>query len=268
MPVATAMISIRFETPGFSSGSWRTSVPESVTAVLNFFRTSSGGSIIRTTPGRRAARRRHQPLRLLQVLDPRALLRIDALGHLERLAEAPVEALRDVPRQLEMLPLVVADRDDVGLVEKDVAGHQHRVVEEPGGDELLLCGALLELRHAPELAPARDRAQQPRGLGVRLHVALDEDGRAVGVEARREQPRCDGKRRLAQHVRLERRRDRVQVDDAEERVALLLGRDVLPEAAAAVAQGLVARGSDAGEDAHQSIIAGTAASIAPRRPST
>ena len=44
------MISIRFETPGFSSGSWRTSVPESVTAVLNFFRISSGGSIIRTTP--------------------------------------------------------------------------------------------------------------------------------------------------------------------------------------------------------------------------
>ena len=53
-----------------------------------------------------------------------------------------------------------------------------------------------------------------------------------------------------QHLRLERRRDRVQVDDAEERVALLLGGDVLPEPAAVVAEGLVPRGPDAGEDPH------------------
>ena len=44
------MISIRFETPGFAPGSWRTSRPESVRAVLNFFLTTWGGSIIRTTP--------------------------------------------------------------------------------------------------------------------------------------------------------------------------------------------------------------------------
>ena len=36
--------------PGFSSGAWRTSVPESVTAVLNLRRISSGGSVMRTTP--------------------------------------------------------------------------------------------------------------------------------------------------------------------------------------------------------------------------
>src|ERR1051325_9316453 len=42
-PVATDMISSRFEMPGFSSGAWRTSVPESVTAVLNLRRISSGG---------------------------------------------------------------------------------------------------------------------------------------------------------------------------------------------------------------------------------
>ena len=87
---------------------------------------------------------------------------IDALRHLERLAEAAVEALGDVARELEVLPLVVADRDDVGLVEQDVAGHQHGVVEEPGGDELLLLGLLLELRHSAQLAEARDRAQAAR----------------------------------------------------------------------------------------------------------
>jgi hypothetical protein len=39
----------------------------------------------------------------------------------ERLAVAGVEPLRDVARELEMLALVVADRDDVGLVQQDVA---------------------------------------------------------------------------------------------------------------------------------------------------
>ena len=76
-----------------------------------------------------------------------AHLRVDAPGHDERLAEARVEALGDVARELEVLALVVADRDDVGLVEEDVARHQHRVREEAGGDELALLRLLLELRH-------------------------------------------------------------------------------------------------------------------------
>jgi len=53
-----------------------------------------------------------------------------ALGHAERLAEAVVEALRDVARELEVLALVVADRHEIGLVEQDVAGHQHGIGEE------------------------------------------------------------------------------------------------------------------------------------------
>ena len=75
----------------------------------------------------------------------------------EGLAVARVEALGDVARELEVLALVVADRDDVGLVQEDVAGHQHRVREEPGRDELLVGGLVLELRHAsaaPKLVTA------------------------------------------------------------------------------------------------------------------
>ena len=45
-------------------------------------------------------------------------------------------------------------------------------------------------------------------------------------------------------------RDRVQVDDAEERVALLLGGGVLAEAADQVAEVFLAGRLDAGEDAH------------------
>ena len=80
---------------------------------------------------RRAPRRRHQPFRLLQVLDPRTFLGVDTARDDERLAEALVEALGDVARKLDVLALVVADGDDVGAVEEDVRGHEDRVVEKP-----------------------------------------------------------------------------------------------------------------------------------------
>ena len=41
-----------------------------------------------------------------------------------------VEPDRDVARELDVLALVVADRDLVGVVEEDVGGHEHRVVEQ------------------------------------------------------------------------------------------------------------------------------------------
>ena len=44
------MSSIRFEMPAFCSGSYRTSVPESVTALFTFLRIVSGGSSISTVP--------------------------------------------------------------------------------------------------------------------------------------------------------------------------------------------------------------------------
>ncbi len=161
-----------------------------------------------------------------------------------------VEALRDVARELEVLALVVADRDEIGLVEQDVAGHQDRVREEAGGDELLPLALVLELRHAAELAVARHRREQPRGLGVRADVALREDGRALGIEAGGEEHRGEIERRVAERLRLVVDGDRVQVDDAEERLALLLGRRVLAEATAVVADVLRARRLDSREDPH------------------
>ena len=85
-----------------------------------------------------------------------------------------VEALRDVAREIEVLTLVVADRNALGLVEEDVDGHQDGVREEGHGDERLMLGLLFELRHPAKLTEARHRAQQPRGLGMRGYVALDE----------------------------------------------------------------------------------------------
>ena len=74
--------------------------------------------MIRTAPvGRPACR--HRPLGILEIHDPRADLGIEPSGTWT-LAEPGVEALRDVARELEVLALVVADGNDVGLVEEDV----------------------------------------------------------------------------------------------------------------------------------------------------
>lgn len=194
---------------------------------------------------RRAVRRRHLPRRLLQIHDPRTDRRVDALRQLERLAEARVEALRDVARELQVLALVVADRHQIGLVEQDVARHQHRVGEQAGRHEVLALALVLELGHPAELAVARDGLQQPGRLGVRLDVALHEHRRALRVEADREQHRREVERRAAQRRRVVRHGDRVEVDDAEERVAALLRLDVLAEASGVVAEVLVAGGLDA-----------------------
>ena len=210
------MISIRFATPGLS-GARRTSRPESVTALLTFLRITSGGSAMSTVPIAVPPVVDILFVRLLQIHDPRADLGVLAVRKPERLAEALVEARSDIPRELEVLALVVADRDEVGLVEQDVARHQDGVREQAGRDELLLLALVLELRHPAQLAEARDRAQQPGRLGVRLDVALGEGRRPVGVEAAREQHRRQVDRRLAQILRVVVDRDRVQVDDAEER---------------------------------------------------
>ena len=83
-----------------------------------------------------------------------------------------------------MLALVLADRHLVRAVGEHVGGLQHRVHEQPGGDELALGDRLVaELVHAvqpPELGDAR---QQPAQLGVLLHVALAEQDAALGIQA-------------------------------------------------------------------------------------
>ena len=197
-----------------------------------------------------AARRRHLPLRLLQVHDPGADLGDDQLGHHQRLAEALVEAARDLPHQLDVLALVVADRDLGRPVGEHVGGHQHRVVEERRGDQLaLLRRLLLELGHAVEVAVGGDGREQPGQLGVLADVGLAEEDAALGVEAGGEQDRGRVVEPLAQLGRVVGDRERVEVDDAvDRRVAAILALDVLADRADVVAEVLAAGRLDARED--------------------
>ena len=119
----------------------------------------------------------------------RADLRVAALGHL-LFAEPRVEPLRDVAHQLDVLALIVADRDVGSSVREHVGCHEHGVKNRPAGHQLaLLFGLLLELVHPVEIAVGRHRAQQPGQLGVLMDVGLPEEDAAVGVEPCCEQDR-------------------------------------------------------------------------------
>ena len=89
---------------------------------------------------------------------------------------------------------------------------------------------------------------------MRGDVALCEHGRAVGVETRCHEHRVEVDGPLVQVVRVVLGRDGMQVDDAEERVALLLRRRVLAEAADQVAEMLDPGGLDTRENPHLRIV--------------
>jgi hypothetical protein len=207
-------------------------------------------------PLRRPRGRRHLGRRVLQVHDPGADLRDLQLRDDEHVAEALVEPLRHVAHQLHVLALVVAHRHLVGAVGQDVGGHQHRIGEEVGGDEVALARRLLlELVHAVEVAVRGDRADVPRQLGVLGHVALADEDAPLGLQAGRQQDRRGVVHALAHLLRLPRHGHRVEVDDAEDRDVAGVRRALLPfhvldDRPDVVAEVLPARGLDPTEDAH------------------
>ena len=137
-----------------------------------------------------------------------------------------------------MLALVLADRDVVRPVEQDVGRLEDRVGEQAdAGRALAALGRLvLELGHPPRLAEAGQALQHPGALRVRRDLALDEDRRALRVDAHRQQLGGGAQRALAQHLRVLLDGDRVQVGDEEERRVVALQVDPLPQRAEVVAE--------------------------------
>ena len=120
-----------------ASQSWRIVPSESVTARLNLRRITSGSSSMSSLPSSLESDEVDiLRARLLEVADARRGRRNGRLRRREQLAVARVEALRDVPGELQMLSLVLTHRDAIGEVEEDVGGLQHGVGEEPDGDRL------------------------------------------------------------------------------------------------------------------------------------
>jgi hypothetical protein len=85
-------------------------------------------------------------------------------------------------------------------------------------------------------ADRRDRAQEPHELDVLRAVTLDEERALLLVEAQREEGRGHLSRLAAQGVRVVEARQRVVVDDAVDRLELLLERHVVADGAEVVAE--------------------------------
>ncbi len=149
-----------------------------------------------------------------------------------------------------MLLLVLADRHMRRLIAEDVGGHQHRIgIEAEPGHVAVLARLFLELRHPVEPAERRQAAEQPAEFGMRADHALVEDDAAFGVDAGGDIGGGDLARRMAQFGRILRHRHRVQIDDAEDALEIVLQGDPVADRAEIIAEMQIAGRLDAGKDA-------------------
>ena len=88
-----------------------------------------------------------------------------------------------VAGELQVLALIVAHGDPLGVVEEDVGRLEDGVGEEPDPHRLGLPALVLELRHPAQLPDGGRALEEPGQPGVLGHVALDEEGADVGIEA-------------------------------------------------------------------------------------
>jgi len=127
---------------------------------------------------------------------------------------AVVEPDGQLAGQLEVLALVVPDRNPLGVVEQDVGGLEHRVGEQAGPHRVLAQALVLELGHPAQLAHGGGALEQPGHLGVLGDVALDEQGAAIGVEPGGQQVERGLEGATAQLGGIDVERQGVEVDDA------------------------------------------------------
>jgi hypothetical protein len=136
-----------------------------------------------------------------------------------------------------VLALILAYRHLVGAVGEHVGGLQHWIQEQSGRYQLALGHRLVaELVHPLQPPQLGHAAQQPAQLGVLLHVALPEQDAPLRVQPGGEQQRGEVVQALAQPGGLVGHGDRVQVNDAVQRLTPILPGDVLSDRADVVAQ--------------------------------
>mmetsp|Transcript_16286 Transcript_16286/g.25528 ORF Transcript_16286/g.25528 Transcript_16286/m.25528 type:complete len:337 (+) Transcript_16286:267-1277(+) len=101
------------------------------------------------------------------------------------LAVFAVESTDDVACQFEVLALILADRDAIGLVEEDVGCHEDGVGEEADSHGFGAClfGLVFELDHAFEPVHGRGAVEEPGEFGMSRDVGLYEDFRFCGVDS-------------------------------------------------------------------------------------
>ena len=131
-------------------------------------------------------------------------------------------------RELEMLGLVFTNRDRVRLVDQDVGRLQDRIGEDP---EVLPgpIGFLLELGHSLQLPEAGQSAEDPGQLDVLGNLGLVVEKGTLRVDTYRQQHPGRLVPSRPQVSRLIGDGHRVEVDNAVDRLVVLLEGDPVPQ---------------------------------------
>ncbi|MCY1236645.1 hypothetical protein D9M72_493110 [compost metagenome] len=169
-------------------------------------------------------------------------------GAADMLHEVDIELLGNVARQLQVLLLVVTDRNVGGTIDENVGRHQARIGEQTERGVLaVLAGLVLELRHAAHPTDARDAIEDPGEFGVLGHGRLIEDDMFLRIDARSDEG-CGDRADLPLQVLVhELSGDRVQVDDAVDAIVVFLQRHELADRTEIIAEMEIARRLNAGE---------------------
>ena len=148
-----------------------------------------------------------------------------------------------------MLPLVLAHRHQVRLVQQNIRRHQHRIGKQARSDVIrVLLGLLLELGHAAQLAKLGIAAQDPTQLRVLRHMALDEHDVLLRVQAAGDILGQLGHRTAAQLRRILPDGDGMHIHDAVNAVIFILEGHPVLDGAHVRTQGQFAAGLDTAEN--------------------
>ena len=144
-----------------------------------------------------------------------------------------------------MLFLVFPHRHLIGVIEKDVGGHQHRVIEQARRHiGALFEGFFLELDHPLQPVERRQAVEQPAEFTVGAHMALHEHRGALRIDATGQVEGRGAAGVLRQPGRIVGHRDRMQIDHTEKRVVAVLEVDPVADRPQPVAQMQGAGGLD------------------------
>ncbi len=122
-----------------------------------------------------------------------------------------------------MLPLVLADRHVVRLIQQDVAGHQNRITIETGRDRIwILPRFRLELRHAVQPTHRGKAFHNPAHLGMLMYMRLDEQFAIARIQTSSQVECRELAYAIVQLLRIDWYSYRVQINNAEDVVVLCL----------------------------------------------
>ena len=174
-----------------------------------------------------------------------------------------VEAVCNVAADLDVLALIHANRNEIGLVQQNVCRHQNRIGKQTDIDVVrMLGGFVLELGHAGSLAEHGEAVEHPRQLRMRGHMALDEQNALFRVQTAGNVLRDQFKRCTAKRRRLLPDRNGVLIDHAVNAVVLLLQDWEIADSTQIVTQRQLAGRLHAGENRFLLVIAHVYTSLA------